>query len=464
MKFIRSHFISIISILICVFLGLYYVRLSARDLVFMDYWRNIVQLVQPVMEGKCRIELLWNSSIGQRNFLQLFLLALNIKYLKLNCIWEVNAGILVMGASAILLYYMWNKALSEKIKNNKCGAVLKQVCFIPVILTIFNLNQWEILSLQFSFVFMMRILSYLAIFAFIDKALYDKKWNVFRFGAVGILAGIVICLLSQLYFPGMVIAIVCSFVFAFWLIPGSKKQKIKAYLAFLIPCVVSIIFYFWGISSDGSGGNLEYFVEIVLNGSFFLGILYMLVGSVIPQTIAETMSTELIVVCGLFLLIIIFVAVILYFHFQIYKKTWLPLLMAAYGIVSIPIIIYGRAGMYSLNYLTSSRYACETTLIWTACVFIFAYSAFVYSKQSVRIVACICMLSISLVILYADYSELTIAPYRGAYKDNLIQILREEKITSEEIALLQSHEDTVRNGIELLKKYQLNIYQNINEK
>ena len=117
MKFVRSHFIFIISILICVLLGLYYVRLSARDLVFMDYWRNIVQLVQPVMEGKCRIELLWNSSIGQRNFLQLFLLTLNIKYLNLNCIWEVYAGILVMGASTILLYYIWNKVLKEQIKK-----------------------------------------------------------------------------------------------------------------------------------------------------------------------------------------------------------------------------------------------------------------------------------------------------------------------------------------------------------
>ena len=445
-------------------LGLYYVRLSARDLVFMDYWRNIVQLVQPVMEGKCRIELLWNSSIGQRNFLQLFLLTLNIKYLNLNCIWEVYAGILVMGASTILLYYIWNKVLKEQIKNIKCGITLKQLCFIPIILMIFNLNQWEILSLQFSFVFMLRILSYLAIFVLIDNALNEKKWSVFRFGIVGVFAGIVICLLSQLYFPGMVIAIVCSFVFAFWLIPGSMKQKIKAYLAFLLPCAISTIFYFWGMPSDSSGGNLGYFIQIILNGSFFVGILYMLVGSVVPQTITETMSTELIIVCGLFLLIIILIAVILYFHFQIYKKTWLPLLMASYGIVSIPIIIYGRAGMYSLNYLTSSRYACESTLIWVACAFIFAYSAIVYSKPSVRIVAWTCMLSISLTILHADYSEFKIAPYRGAYKDNLIQILKKEEISSEDVALFQAPEDMVRNGIGLLKKYQLNIYQNIDKR
>ena len=93
-----------IFVLIMIAIGSYYVSLSARDVGFMDFWRNTNLIVPRVMEGDWPWDVFWKGNIGQRNFFQLFLFAVNVKYTGLNCLWEEYAGIVVIGISSMVLY------------------------------------------------------------------------------------------------------------------------------------------------------------------------------------------------------------------------------------------------------------------------------------------------------------------------------------------------------------------------
>ncbi|MDD2992312.1 MAG: hypothetical protein PHG73_02040 [Pygmaiobacter sp.] len=456
-KWVHTKWLIGTEILLVIVVGCYYVSQSAADVLFMDFWRNAVTLISAVMTKNFTPNLLWNGAFGQRNFLQMSLVAFDIQFLSLNCIWEVYAGIFVMGATAILVYLEWDKFV-KSTPNNPIG-IKTQFLFFAVLLAIFNLNQWEILSLQFSFAFMLRIFSFLLVFKLLSRLLIEAKWKINSFLGLGIFSGILICTLSQLYFPALLLSIIICFIFALFKVPGEIIKKIKAYMAFFIPCIVAMVIYFYNlpISSAGKGG----FWAAVKGGQFFLGVLYMIAASVVPQSTLQNWNTWYISLLGAILAFVVIGAVILYFRFKLYQKSFFPMLVAAYGLLNVPIIEYARLESSNLMYLTSSRYVCETTLIWVGCTMIYGYSCLHISKSFWKRFSIVAILIISFLILNANYTELGIAPARGTYKTNLIQLLKEEKmenLSDEQLALFQAPPELVREGIVLLKRYQLNVY------
>ena len=446
--------VAITIIFLCT--GIYYVRQSVRDVLFMDYWRMSTQLIPKVMENELTFSDIWLGEYGQRNPLMRLLLAMSIKFMNLNCIWESFAGIIMIVCSVGILYFVWNRICKDDESKIK-----KQILFIPIIAFLFNLNQWEILSSQFSFVFMLRLAAYMLMFWFLDNELHKEDRNWCQFVKLGIATGIIICLMSQLYFCAMLLAICFAFAFDFFLGYGTKKSKIREYGAFLIPTCCFVLLYFVGANFSSGGGNMGIFLGSLFDGSFFKGILYMLAGSIVPQSILQQMKLSYILLLGGIFVIIILYAVWLYFRKNLYKKSFFPLLVTAYGLLNIPIIIYGRLGEFDLFYMTSSRYVCETKFIWVGCILIFAHEM-LYAKQKIKtyLLPGFGIVVLFLSVIYANKVELKIAPYRGGYKDSLIQVLQKPEIQmkDEELALLQAPVEVVKDGIRLLKSYQLNVY------
>lgn len=436
--------------------GFVYVGFSAADVLFMDFWRNAVLLIPKVMSGELSFGTLWMAQFGQRNFLQLALLAFDIRFLSLNCIWETYAGIVTLAGSAVLVCFEWKSLAAANGENRRTV----QLLCIPLVLTTFNMNQWEILSLQFSFAFMLRVLAFLLIFRAVSRLLAGGRWSVRGFAAAGVGAGIVVCLMSQLYFPAMLLSVLFAFGFALFLLPGEWRRKCRAYAAFLLPCAAAVFIYFWGA---GAGAEAEKSVlELIFSGDFWFGILYMLVGSTVPQSVTQNWAGwQFAAVGGVFLLVLLG-AVFLYFRLRMYEKSFFPMLIAAYGLLSIPIIEFGRLGNGGLLYLTSSRYVCETTLIWTGCAMIYGY-AFLLAGNAMRrkIASVVCLAVISAAMVYSGIVEFRIAPFRGAFKSELIAMLQTndpDNLTDEQLAGFQSPPDTVRQGIALLREYQLNVF------
>lgn len=432
--------------------GIRYVNLSARNVVFMDFWRNICKFIEPVMEGEWPWREFWEAQFGQRNFLQMFLLAIDIKYLNLNCIWESYAGIIVIACTSIIIWLEWKRVISFQL-TNKRNKLIHTILFFPLLLCLFNLNQWEILSLQFSFAFMFRIFCYVLIMFFTNSLLQNNDANLYKYCILGFFSAIVIDFLSQLYWPALVITLIIT-----WIIDLLKKKQynFKIVLAYWIPIFTAIFIYMYRLNDLGAGGNLGILIELLKSGGFILAILYMLAGCVTPQSVLQGLTNANIITIGVIIAVIVVIAIFMFFKKHMEDRTYFPMMLCAYGLLSIVIIIYGRVGSFDLMYLTSSRYTCETSLILVGIALTYCMCFFVNRGKYQTLPLLIILI---VFIGYADYTEFNIAPNRGLYKDNLVEMMSDINYYEDnELAVFQSDSQLVRTGITLMKKYKLNIF------
>ena len=447
-KYKKDFVIPAIFVFILLLSRFYYISLSARDVVFMDFWRNINNYVEPVMDGNFSWEALWGADFGQRNFLQKLLVVFDIKYTGLNCMWEEYAGIVVIAFSDIILLYKWIDIDSKgQVEQNN----LSRYLILPVLLIPFCLQQWEILSLQFSFAFMIRIFCYYFILACVDKMLHEDT-KVRDFILTGVFTALAILLVSQLYWPALLFTLLVT-----WIVDSIRKKELvlKNAVAYWTPLLLGVFLYVYGIEmSEGSEAG---FVSVLLSSKYWMAIFYMFPGSLIPTSITESMTCGRILVIAALLILLVLVTVVLFFKFGLDKVSYFPMMLCAYGLFSVGIISYGRITMFDYTYMLSSRYTCETLLIWVGVGFTFAMLA-----KDRNLIFIVPLVIVFLFVGYADKTEMAIAPYRGIYKDELLSMMPKlDSYSDDELAGFQSPPELVREGNRLLQKYSLNIYRNL---
>ena len=283
----------------------------------------------------------------------------DIKFLKLNCLWEVYAGFIVNFLECIFLY-----------KVIHINSKYKTLLIIPILLFALNLNRFEILTTQFYFRFAIRIFLYVMTFYLIDKyVLITKKPTVKISLYIAGLLAFEILFLSQLYFPALLASIVC--VFMLHLTIFREKSKLSKMLYIILGGGLGVILYFYNNSSNSNnGGNFITVINSIKNGKIFIALCYMLVAQFFQQPFLEELSYPIIILFGTVLFALICLSIFLFFKKQFYKETWLPLFLILYGSFQVLFIIYGRIS-YGLFYLTASRYTFETALLWIGCSYIF---------------------------------------------------------------------------------------------
>jgi hypothetical protein len=457
----------------------HYVNLSARDLIFMDYWRYASELIPRIMEHDFSPMLLWKDCLGHRNPLIYSLFALDIKFFNFNCLWECYFGVIVIACTSLLLLKKWQQII-KTVNYNKPALVFLTggILFIFFLLPLFNLNQWEILSLQFSGPFMVRIFFYIIIFILLDNMIINKVYSIKKNVCLGILIALVICLMSQLYWCAMVIT--CSFMVAtLYMAPNTNRLSLfKSHIALYIPILIGIGLYLYDIhfGASGEGSSLKKFFGLFANGDFFISLSYALLSIVLHQDLFSDFSTTKILVCGFAIMLAIGLAIFLFFKTKMYKISFLPLALMSYGLITIPILIYGRASMFDLKYLSASRYTCETSLIILGVFMCYSYALtlIIFNNSSILQkslkLASILTVHLTLVCsLTASFNkELQIAPYRGYYKDDLLKYVnevskadvQEKRIDLKKIALLQSDPESVKATMQYILKYDIDLYFN----
>ena len=109
-------FVTISTIIFFVLLGCWYINNASRNIVFMDFWRNINRII-PIVKKEPFFNVLdnlWFNDFGQSNYLQTLLVAIDIKYFNLNCLWEEYAGIVILTIQSIILIKHINKIFNYK--------------------------------------------------------------------------------------------------------------------------------------------------------------------------------------------------------------------------------------------------------------------------------------------------------------------------------------------------------------
>lgn len=441
--------------------GIYYVRQAVRNILIMDYWRIAGRLIPDVMENSLTMADFFRSDWGQSNPLLYFLLAINIKHFGLNSLLSEYFAVAVMALSAVIVYIAFRDAVEEEGKNR----YLKAAFFIPMLLCVFNYNQKEILSIQFAFVFMFRVMSYLLIFRCVDywlRNMNKKSWGCFVFSCLFVICAI--CLWSQLYFPAMCGATLAAVLFD--LVVHGKKNETKRVLRYVIwtICVFAGMLlyhsYVKGVVSGGSG--IPVFIQSLLNGDVFYGCFVMLLAAILPDAVIVRMSRSVIVAAGGMILLLILVCLIIYIRRKLYEKTYFPLLLILYGGGSILVIEFGRLGKYGPDQLRSSRYVCETTLLYIGLIMILALCVY-QSKAVQRYLACAVLAVLVCSLSYSNWKVLRSAPAQGVYKEQAIIRVREiaegTEVSGEDVGLFQANSTSeIKKGIRYLKKFHLGIF------
>ena len=444
----KTVFIIVIICFILLLTRLYYVSLSARNIVFMDFWRSINFLIDPVMTGEFPWEICWEARFGQRNFLQLFLISCDIRFMRMNCLWEAYAGMIVIFFISILLIRKWNTISSTYENERSNTALFECIIILPIIYIPFCLQQWEIMSLQFSFAFMIRLFCYYLIMAKVDKLLHeDMPLNSYVLW--GVFTAIVIALVSQLYWPALLLSLIAA-----WGVDFVKNKRIykKKTLAFWGPVSMGVFAYLYNLQMTGQENNG--IVSTLVSKDYWLAVLYMFPGSLIPDSVASIFSLSFIIGIAVILIAIIIMTVIYFFLFKMEQKSYFPMMLCAYGLFSVGIISYSRFSIFGPSYMLASRYTCETLIIWVGVVM--ALAMMIKDNKRLFIIP---MVVIVLLVAYADRVEMTVAPYRGNYKDELLKMLPElDKYSDDELAGFQSPPELVRDGTRLLEKYSLNVF------
>ena len=128
----------------------------------------------------------------------------------------------------MVLYHDTKRTLQENYQK-KIG-LIHQILFFPVVICLFSLNQWKILSLQFSFAFMLRILGYIGCMILLNRALQNGASKK-RYFLIGCYTGMLILLISQLYWPALVIMLLIVWGIHLFRCKEKNKQYFVAYVS-----------------------------------------------------------------------------------------------------------------------------------------------------------------------------------------------------------------------------------------
>ena len=431
-----------------------YISVSIGEMPMMDYWLGSAAYLERVLNEPIQLKYIiqiphalhWNPfySLCDYVFIHLF---------KCDNRAYIYCGVAFAIVSIVLLLYVYWKYFKQ---NNKladfCGCL---ICTLPII----NLNQWEIFTLYCNFQFMFRVLLYLWLFYCIDKYAHEgddrKTWK--KAILYGICGMFIILLVSQAYFPGFVAGIMG--ILGLDLILYRNKVAIKRYVLLISFYLSGIIIYLLTLtpSEKIAGSKGDFFKTFAEYGK---GILLMLGSTVVPAT-KQTENMTNCYIIGIGILMVTCVGLIIYFKIKLYQVTYFPIACLIYAFVSIVVIEMGRISVFGLESLTSSRYVVETTIGLIGIAQIYWVFLCKNSKRWIgRGVAGSILVSMLVLLCWANNTEMKMGPNRKAYNQNMVELASNiDDVSDEELAVFQAPAQDVRDGIAVMKKYKLSIWR-----
>ena len=452
-KRIRTAALILVFILAAGYLYLYLAKTN-DEMPLMDFYLGFEEFADKVFSNQLTTAdfftiphaLHWNP-VGA------VMLVFYMKVFHCNNLAYVYTGMVFLLCS-VALVLRW---LAKRVQMNR---LLPEVFFgIVCAMCLLNLNQWEILDLYCSPVFMLRLFCYLLTFYLLDGMLLkpdtDMRRNVLKSCGLGLLSAVIVIILSAAYYPGYVAAVTAILVLYFFLSKDSKTVKYTR-IPILVLLIAGAAFTFLTTASNSGIAN-----GTVNISDYIKGFFVMLGSTVIPLELLNEGYTVHIA-AGIVIFLLTVESLVVFFKDKLYTKSWLPLGCLVYAGVSVIIIIYGRADSLGFGTVVSSRYVTETTLGLLGIVMIQAM--FVSNHLGVKrrgpVIACTIGVAVSLcvtgLLILANAAEQKTGPYRKIYYQSMaIYAMDIDNATDEQLSLFQAPANEVRNAVRAMKKYKL---------
>ena len=444
---------------------LIYVSNATVNVPVMDYWRYINNYVDKCFMGGITFNELYESYAGHKSLLTTLLFVINVTFFKLNVRVSTFFASVVMICSAILIYNLFLSNLRFASSNERKQNIIPQVLGALIIFPIFNLNQWEILCLEFATPFMLRILITIAMFLFTEKLILNQTISSLT------LFPYAICLVAStnLVFAGYSFAFIAAIFLAVAFNFFINKNKASYITGFCIAtsALIGLLLYFSGTQS--AINSIKTPIKMLLLNSP-KGILVLLSSSVFHENLAnETLGLKIYYIVGFILLLIYLAAVLIYLKKKYYKFSYIPVMLICYAFCNMGCMYISRFREFGLNGMVASRYTVDTTLGLIGVIWIFSLLLFEYIQQPKRKFSFkvgLCVSSVAAILLsisLTNMKEQQISVYRCAYFRELVNKMENiEMLPDEELNQYQANSpEMVRNGVQLMKKYHLGIYKHV---
>lgn len=458
--------VAIFFLLLFFSIYLVYVYNVSFNVPHMDMWLGLDILIEKIFNGDFNFKDIYPVPHGEYiSPLGSLLQYISIKYLVLNTQISTFSASFCLLAESIILYYAFKKfVITEHFDHTERA----QLLFLPILLGVYNLNQWEILSYEAALFFTLRIASYVFAFLFFDIILHKKKYRLYYFIIAGIICFFIIIILSFAYFPSAIFSLgVCVALHMGLTYKKDKFTFFKYYFLIALFVLVSALIFLIGYQPSPQpyqGG------EAVNNGIVKLFILVaqsILVMSASVFIHQSTVDGNLVpyYIIGSLIFIVSILCFILYFIRKLYLKTYLPFMLIVYAYCNMLFIIATRLFRFGVQYLSSSRYVVETTLLFIGIVWILLNEVSIQLQNKSRsrlVIPSILILLLCSLTINSNLKEFNIAPYRkDSFKQVAYLMQNIETVSDSELGICQAPASEVRKGVETLRKYNLSIFHNL---
>ncbi|WP_455558167.1 hypothetical protein [Agathobaculum hominis] len=431
---------------------LIYLSNATANTPLMDYWYYINDLLPSLFREGVSFAQLWNNAGIHRSPLQLMFFLVNAKYFHLNIQLEVYAGAFVIAVTAIILFF-YAKAYVLQGGNKQ----LFWLC-ATIIFTLYNANQYELLTEQFALSYSIRMLLFVLGMMAVDR--YVCQYNK-RKGSnieIGCLCFVTVELVGGGYFPAYLIAIWSALLVGYFIMSKQNgKEYIKSSLVIVVSGILAIIVYLYGVEFSKETANYEVSITKKLY-ELIIGILRMW-GTCLVGT--QTIPAYTTMVGGIFCIISV-ITIYFYCKLKKYKQSVLPICFYLYSLSVMGLVAVGRSSMYGEEYAFMSRYTCETNLSIIAMILMIA-AVIMNNNRCNRILKrtlCGCLLGIVLCGVFSTVKEYKIAPYRREYGMQLIdKMQRVDELSDSDFDQFQAKGESVRNGIDIMQEYHLGVFR-----
>lgn len=456
---IRENKLFIFVLLSVFFIYIIYINRSAANIIFQDQY-DFLGFIERYFNGNLKFIDLWQSHMEHRTLGYNILFVINAKYFDLNTLYEMYLGSIFLVITSVLLFRQYKKSL-----NFDTSKLWTTFAFIPIVLIVFSLNQWENIVFGLGMSIFLRMMFFLLTFITFDNMLSGKSSTPFV-----ILLTLSILLFGAGYSPAIVVSMVLILVLKIYIDrKTSKERNIKSLLTIIIASSILFLIYFYKIYDKNMVNNttgITEKVEFILNNPI-MAIKFLLSSfssSLIGLNFLNKYFDDVgILILGVFVIIIYLSSLILFIKVKMYEKTYLPLLLIIYSLIIYGLILIGRLD-YGVKYGMSSRYVTDTQYGIVGATWIFIFYLFnkikrkiVDFKSYIFILICIFLVSASQLIIF--FTEWNIGPYRQENFNQLRDIaIYPELYHDSDFENFQYPIDKVKDGLEILKKNNLNVF------
>lgn len=461
-------------LVVCSLCGLlflyYYINSAGYNVVYTDYIR--ITNLYLSLDHIPTLSQMWLSSTGQRSLGYFPFLFINVYFFDFNTMFDMTLGILSIFLSSLVIikYYL----------KNDLGFAN---CFLVLIL-IYSLNKWELLlnGTGWAALFAFALMYYN--FLIFDDVFIKQNNSPFNMLLMCLLPIVIIFGFAGGYSIAYVLASIL--VLALCMINGYIVNG-KINKCIILPASVlvgSIILYLWDMPINQAviGGNSSFFELLSHNFSYIVSFtLASFASTIIGQEtfFAGGYPESLLIVLGLLVILCYIFSIYLYLKNKLYQKTFFPMFMILFAIITHLIILYSRSGFNTISYGMSSRYepAFLFGIIGVFCIFAYSLKEthpnykkinplkFLQCqktrKSAINIVMVIFMSVFIIGTVVTTLDEVHKIPYRFDAYNNMETIALKYHVTSDQdLSTLQTPGDQVRNALQILEKKKLNIFSN----